>query len=262
MRSFQFFCIAIFMLVSTQLYAWGTTGHRIVAEIAENHLSCKAKRQIDKIIGNQKLAYWANWPDFIKSNPDWKMADSWHYINFPSGMDKASFELELKNSSDKNLYKRALILLDELKNHKNLPLENKQENLYFLIHLLGDAHQPLHLGREEDLGGNKIEIEWFKQTTNLHSLWDTKLVDHQQYSYTEYAEVLDIHDKKFNRNLTNGNFNDWLFESYQKSEVIYKNVKPGDKLWFPYNYENVSLLEEQLLKGGLRLAKVLNEVFG
>ena len=262
MKSIPFYFAILFILISTPAFGWGTTGHRIVAEIAENHLNCKAKRQIHKIIGEQKLAYWANWPDFIKSDPNWKMADSWHYINFPGGMNRNQFDLELKNSSDENLYKRTLILLDELKNHQNLSLEKKQENLYFLLHIIGDAHQPLHIGREEDLGGNKIDIEWFRNQTNLHSLWDTKLIDHQQYSYTEYAEVLDVYDKKFNENLIEGDLGDWLFDSYQKSEIIYSDVKSGDKLWYNYNYENLSILENQLLKGGLRLAKVLNEVFG
>lgn len=252
----------LFLLTTSQAYAWGTTGHRVVAEIAENHLSGKAKKQIKKIIGNRPLAYWANWPDFIKSNPDWKMADSWHYVNFPSGLSQLSFDENLENSSDQNLYKRSLILIEELKNHKNLSIQKKQENLYFLIHLIGDAHQPLHIGREEDLGGNKIQVEWFRDGTNLHSLWDSKLVDFQNYSYTEYAEVLDFHDKKFNQNLIQGNLNNWLFDSYQKAEKIYSETKSGDKLSFKYNYDNVSILEEQLLKGGLRLAKVLNEIFG
>lgn len=262
MNTLKLIILFLFLMVSSETFAWGTTGHRVVAEIAENHLSCKAKRQIKKIIGKQPLAYWANYPDFLKSNPDWKMADSWHYLNFPAGLNRTDFDKTLKNSSDENLYKRALILMDELKNNKNHSLQKKHENLYFLIHLIGDAHQPLHIGREEDLGGNKIEVEWFRDKTNLHSLWDSKLVDFQQYSYTEYAGVLDFHDKKFNKTLTEGNLNDWLFDSYQKAEDIYANTKAGDKLWFPYNYQYVSTLEEQLLKGGLRLAKVLNEVFG
>jgi len=262
MKKFTVYIFTVFLLlISTETFAWGTTGHRVVAEIAENHLSCKAKRKIKKIIGNQKLAYWANWPDFIKSNPDWKMADSWHYLNFPSGLNKNSFDENLNNSTDKNLYKRVLLIMNELKNDKNLPIEKQQEDLYFLIHLIGDAHQPLHLGREEDLGGNKIQIQWFHNPTNLHSLWDTKLVDFQNYSYTELAEVLDVHDKKLNKKLTEGNLNDWLFDSYQKSEIIYSQVKSGDELSYKYNYDNVSILEEQLLKAGLRLAKTLNEIF-
>jgi hypothetical protein len=262
MNFIKSFALIGFLLMSNYSFAWGTTGHRVVVEIAENHLSCKAKRQIKKIIGKQPLAYWANWGDFIKSNPDWKHADSWHYLNFPQGLSRPDFDKSLENSTDVNLYKRALIIMEDLKNHKNLSLEKKQENLYFLIHMLGDAHQPMHIGREEDLGGNKVEVEWFRSKTNIHSVWDSKIIDFQNYSYTEYAEVLDHHSKKYNKALVEGSFEDWLYDSYQKTENIYANVKNGDQLSFTYNYQNIATIEEQLLKAGLRLAKVLNEVFG
>lgn len=252
----------LFLFTSTQAYAWGTTGHRVVVEIAENHLSCKAKRQIKKIIGKQPLAYWANWGDFIKSDPNWKMADSWHFVNFDAGMDRAAFDKSLENSTDSNLYKRSLLIIENLKNHKNLSLEKKQENLYFLIHMMGDAHQPMHIGREEDLGGNKIEVEWFRSKSNIHAVWDSKIIDFQNYSYTEYVRMLDHHDKKQNKLMAEGSFEDWLYDSYQKTEIIYANVKNGDQLSFTYNYQNIAIIEEQLLKAGLRLAKVLNEVFG
>lgn len=244
------------------VWAWGTTGHRVVVEIANNHLTNKAKRQISKIIDNQPLVYWANWPDFIKSNPAYKESDSWHYLNFPAGLSRETFQKELENSTDANLYKRTLKIIDDLKNHKNLPLEQKRENLYYLIHLLGDSHQPLHIGRAEDLGGNKFIVEWFKTPTNLHSLWDSKLIDFQMYSYSEYAYVLDYHDKKYNQTLLEGTFEDWLYDTYLKSELIYESAKPGEQLSYVYNYQYVSVLEEQLLKGGHRLAKILNSIFG
>src|SRR5690606_4909993 len=79
---------------------------------------------------------------------------------------------------------------------KELPLEKKQQYLYFLIHIIGDAHQPLHVGREEDLGGNKVTLEWFGSKTNLHTIWDSKLIDFEKYSYKEYADVLNRLPKK------------------------------------------------------------------
>lgn len=251
----------LFLNIGSNVLAFGVTGHRVIAEIAENHLSGKAKREIRKIIGNQSLAYHSNWSDFVKSNPSYKHADSWHFINFPAEQSRIQFDEILKTSTTENLYKRTLLLCEQLKDRKELSEKEKQEALYFLIHLIGDAHQPLHLGREEDLGGNKLEVKWFKNTTNLHSVWDTKMVDFQKYSYTEFAAVLDIHSRKRNRELASGSLEDWLFDSYQKSERIYSTVKAGDNLGYKYDYENVDLLEEQLLKGGLRLAKLLNEVF-
>lgn len=245
---------------TTVSWAWGTTGHRVVAEIAEQHLTRKAQRNIRNIIGDQKLAYWANWPDFIKSDSNWKFADSWHYVNIPAHLDRIAFDRELEQSSDENIYKRLLWLMDQLEN-KSLPKEKKQEYLYFLIHLIGDAHQPLHIGRSEDLGGNKISVDWFKKTTNLHALWDSYLVDFEKYSYKEYAEVLNIHNKKHNKKLSEGNVLDWIYDSYTLANQIYK-INDGASLSYRYHYEHKNNIENQLLKGGVRLAKVLNLIFG
>lgn len=253
------FTTSLLFQVST-VFAWGTTGHRVVAEIAENNLSSKAKKELSKIIGKQKLAYWSNWPDFLKSDPTWSFADSWHYINMPAGLDRAAFDTELENSTDKNLYKRVLFIVEELKK-KELTIEKKQEYLFYLIHLVGDAHQPLHIGRPEDLGGNKIKVEWFKKPTNLHSLWDSGLIDFEQYSYTEFASVLDIHGKNYNALIMSGNLADWIFDSYGTATKIYASVKEGEALSYKYNFNFKETIEDQLLKGGLRLAKILNEIY-
>ena len=248
------------ILFSSNIWAWGTTGHRVVAEIAEKNLSRKAKREIKKIIGNQKLAYWANWPDFIKSDTSWKFADSWHYVNIPGDLSYDAFLTELDHSSEDNLYKRTLILIEEL-NKKELPLEKKQQYLYFLIHIIGDAHQPLHVGRAEDLGGNKVTVEWFGSKTNLHTVWDSKLVDFEKYSYTEYADVLNRLSKKEIKEVQDGSLENWIYDSYTVSNKIYSEVTKDENLKYRYQYLNKERVEQQLQKGGLRLSKVLNEIF-
>lgn len=258
----NFAVICIFLLVTQLSFAWGTNGHRIVAEIAERHLTNKAKKNIKKIYGNQKLAYWANWPDFIKSNPEFDYSGSWHYVNIPGDLEHATFLETMELTSEDNMYKRGLILIDELKNNKNLTEIEKQQKLSFLIHILGDSHQPMHVGRAEDLGGNKITVEWFGSRANIHSVWDSKLVDFEKYSYTEYCDVLDIRSKKENNKLVEKEYIDWIFETYQLSNNIYSEVKINDNLGYKYHYLNKENVENQLLKGGLRLAKVLNDIFG
>lgn len=250
------------LLLSNKVSAWGMTGHRVVAEIADNNLSKKAKKELTKIIGPQKLAYWANWPDFIKSDENWKHADSFHYVNIPGGMSREKFDLALENSPEDNMYKKGLFLIDQLKNNKELTIQQKQEYLYFLIHIMGDAHQPMHVGRAEDLGGNKLKVQWFRDNTNIHSVWDSKLVDYENYSFTEYADVLDIvTNKKRKRELQKGTYADWIYDSYQHANHIYDNVKMDDKLGYKYHYDNKYIMEDQLLKGGLRLAETINYIF-
>lgn len=258
----KLFVVALFLLTTQISFAWGTIGHRIVAEIAERNLTKKAKKNIEKIYGNQKLAYWANWPDFIKSNPDFNYSSSWHYVNIPGNLDYDTYVKTMDETSEDNMYKRGLILIDELKNDKNLSALEKQQKLSFLIHILGDSHQPMHVGRAEDLGGNKITVEWFGKRANIHSVWDSSLVDYEKYSYTEYSDVLDIKSKKENKKIIEKDYIDWIFETYQLSNNIYEEVQANDSLGYKYHYLNKENVENQLLKGGLRLAKILNEIYG
>ncbi|WP_447642502.1 MULTISPECIES: S1/P1 nuclease [Chitinophagaceae] len=242
-------------------FAYGTTGHRVVAEIAQRHLSRHAKKELKKLIGDQRLAFWANWPDFIKSDTTgkWKSASRWHYVDLPSGLTKEQFVNDLKALSGENLYTQIPAMEAQLKD-KSLPLEQRQVALRFLIHLLGDLHQPLHVGRDEDQGGNKIKVTWFGKPTNLHAVWDEALVDFQQYSYTEYATVLDVVDKNQENNWVNSPMEDWFYESHTLADKVYDKTPDGSKLSFAYNYIFVNDLNEELAKGGLRLAKILNEV--
>lgn len=243
-------------------FAWGVTGHRVVAEIAQRHLSKKAAESLKQIIGSQSLAYWANWPDFIKSDTThvWDKASVWHYVDLPANMNKPDFIDSLKHLKGENLYTQIPAMIAQLKN-KSLPLETRRNALVFLIHLMGDLHQPLHVGRDEDQGGNKITVYWFDAKTNLHSVWDTKLVDFQQYSYTEYATVLNTTKSKsvINR-WQQSSLEDWFYESHVLSDKVYELTPAESKLSYKYNFIFQQQLDEQLLKGGVRLAKLLNEV--
>ncbi|WHF52136.1 S1/P1 nuclease [Chryseobacterium gotjawalense] len=242
-------------------YSWGTTGHRVIAEIAENHLSGKAKRSLKKIIGTEKLAYWANWPDDIKSDTTgvWKPAEQWHYVNVAPQSAIQPFTEALKAQKGPNIYTQIKILSEQIKDKKT-SAQDREIALRFLIHLVGDAAQPLHVGRLEDLGGNKIKVNYFGAPTNLHSLWDSKMVDFQKYSYTEFARVLDVKTKEENKSIQLGTLEDWLFDSHRQANRIYANSIPDANYSYDYNYKFEPLVERQLLYGGLRLAKILNEI--
>jgi len=256
--------IALAAMVQTQeALAWGMTGHRVISEIAEKHLTKKTKKNIQKVIGNQTIAYWSNWPDFVKSDPDPKLQEtgSWHFINAPANQTFEQYQAILKASPDNNLYKAYLRVKAETMSNKDLTLTQKQQNLYFIIHLFADAHQPMHVGREEDLGGNKVEVMFFGKKTNIHRVWDSDLVDNEKYSYTEYARVLDIYSaseyKKYDVS-----FEQALYESHQLANQIYADVEKNANLSYTYIYKYKYIMEEAMLKAGIRLAKQLNEIYG
>ncbi|MDN3606958.1 S1/P1 nuclease [Kaistella yonginensis] len=242
-------------------YSWGTTGHRVIADIAENHLSAKAKRNLKKMIGDQKLAYWANWPDQIKADTTgvWKPTERWHYVNVNPQPNIKQFSDSLKAQQGPNIYTQIKILSEQIKDKKT-PAQDREIALRFLIHLVGDAAQPLHVGRYEDLGGNKIKINYFGLPTNLHALWDSKIVDFEKYSYTEYTRVLDVKSKQEVKTIQLGTLEDWLYNSQKAANRIYANSVAESNYSYDYNYKFQPLIERQLLYGGLRLAKILNEI--
>lgn len=261
MKHFKPALIFSFLLIYNFGYSWGTTGHRIVAEIAEHHLTSKSKRHLKEILGEEPLAYWANWPDNIKSDTTgvWKPTEVWHYVNINKQNNFADFKKALEAQAGPNLYTQIGVLSAQIKDKKT-SLQDKKIALYFLIHMVGDMSQPMHVGRFEDLGGNRVKIKFFGEDTNLHSLWDSKLIDFQKYSYTEFANVLDVKTPEEVRKIQAGTLQDWLYDSHVKANRLYANTEVGKNYSYDYNYKFEPLLEEQLLSGGLRLAKVLNDI--
>jgi len=153
-------------------------------------------------------------------------------------------------------------MVAELKK-KNLPQDKKVLYLRMLIHIVGDIHQPMHVGRLEDLGGNKIRVLWFKDSANLHQVWDDRLINLQQLSYTEYAKAINYTTQEQRTLWQSEPLGSWLFQSYQIAQKIYADIKtPEQKLDYKYNYNYLDTLNNQLLKGGVHLAGLLNEIFG
>lgn len=255
------FFVVLFCMLSQPTFAWGVTGHRVVAEIAERHLNKKARKNIQAIMGKEPLAFWANWADFIKSDTAWRHASKWHYVNIPGNLTKDSFLQTLSNIPVENLYSQIQVLQQQLKNQQ-VSVSDKNTALRFLIHMMGDLGQPLHVGREEDLGGNRIDVSWFGASSNLHQVWDEKLVDFQQWSYTEYATVLNVASRKQVKEWQNTPLSEWFYESYVIANKIYTHTPQNAKLRYEYNYLFVQDMNDQLLKTGVRLAKILNDIFG
>ena len=254
-----FFVVAT-LFIAQYAFGWGVLGHRIIGEIAQQHLTKKTKKEINKLIGKETLAWWANWPDFIKSDSTWNHASPWHYVDLPGHLAKDRFIDELKKLPGKNLYTQIQAMMADLKN-KSLAVEKRHEALYFLVHLVGDLHQPLHVGRDEDAGGNKIIVYWFDKKTNLHTLWDSMLIEFQQYSYSEYSKLLDIAGEYQVKTWQSSSLEDWFYESHVISDSIYDATPNESKLSYKYNYRFQKVMEDPLLKGGVRLAALLNEAF-
>lgn len=259
-KLFKAAIIAVLVYLPVQANAWGMLGHRIVGQIAESYLSGKARKGVISVLGNESLAMASNWGDFIKSDPAYNYLYNWHFVNLPAGLDQQGVYKILETDTAANVYNKTLEMVKVLKS-KTSSADEKKMAMRLLIHMVGDLNQPMHTARKEDLGGNKVYVTWFGEKSNLHRVWDESLIEYQQLSYTEYAKAIN-YPSKAQLELWKGNvLKDFIYGSYQACNKIYAYSKPEDKLSYKYNFDFVNLLNEQLLKGGVCLANILNEVY-
>ncbi len=238
-------------------YDWGKTGHRATGQIAEAYLSKKAKRNINKLLKGQSLALVSNFADDIKSDKKYKRYSPWHYVNF--SFDKKYGEETPSEFGD--LVQGIEKCITVLKN-KQSSSEDAAFHLKMLVHFIGDLHQPLHVGKGEDKGGNDIQVRWFDDGSNLHRVWDSEMIDYYGMSYTELSVNTDILSKTQLKAVGDGSFLDWVHESRELAKQVYNSADAGEKLGYQYMYNYFPLVRKQLQKGGIRLAKILNEIFG
>jgi len=236
----------------------------IVGQIADSYLTAKTKTEIKKILGDESVAMASTWADFIKSDSTYKYLDRWHYIDFEKNLNYDQLKDVLKKDTGtvKDVYSAIVFLTTQLKK-KNLAADKKRSYLRLLIHLVGDVHQPLHVSPEGTSGGNDIKLQWFGQPSNLHRVWDSDLIEEQQLSYTEYATYLNHTTASQRKKLQAQPLSKWLFDSYIIAQDLHNELTESNpKLSYRYNYDHVETLNEQLLKGGIHLAGLLNEIFG
>lgn len=235
---------------------WSQTGHRVIGDVAQAHLTGKTKKAISKLLGGQSLAAISNFGDEIKADTMYRKYSAWHYVNIPKG--KKYSEVEPSKYGDLVIGVNSCIA--KVKNENN----SKEERAFYLkmlVHLIGDLHQPMHVGRLEDKGGNDIQVQWFNEGSNLHRIWDSNLIEQNGMSFTEMSASLPFLTKKQKTEIQDGALLDWVEESHLLADELYGSVEMGEKIYYRYGYVWWPTVEKQLQKGGLRLAKVLNDLF-
>lgn len=255
MRNLLLLTVFFFSLLST--YAWGPTGHRVTGEIAEQHLTKKAKKKIDELLNGDSLALISTYGDDIKSDRKYWKFSAWHYVNIPFG---ETYESQPKNENGDIVYgiTKAIEVLED----PNATHDDKVFYLKMLVHFIGDLHQPLHAGIGDDKGGNDFQVRWFNQGTNLHRVWDSQMLRSYDMSYMEVVENARRLTKAEKESIQSGDYMDWLLDSRELVVDIYEHTEVGEKLSYDYMYRYMDTVRDQLQKGGLRLAVLLNDIFG
>jgi hypothetical protein len=247
----------IVAVMSFQVLSWGQVGHRVTGAIAEQHLTPEAQRAISRLLVNEDLAEASTYADDMRSHPSefWtKTANPWHYVNVFDGKTYS----DIAPPPEGNAVTALEMFTKQLKNEQS-SLKEKQIALRFIVHIIGDLHQPFHAGNGIDRGGNDVKLKFFWEDSNLHRVWDSGLINKQQLSYTEWTRIL-------SRKISGQQAKEWMVVDPKvwiaESAKLRRNLYPdNDKLSWDYQYQNLPVLKERLQMGGVRIAAYLNVLF-
>ena len=303
------------LLIASQSFAWGDLGHAVVGEIAQRNLSPKGKALVYSLIGAEPLGVTATWPDLVRSDSRFAPFANFHFLEIQPGRN---FETRDKAERDGNtiVEKVPALLLS-----KKLSVAQKSILLRYLVHLVGDLHQPLHVGNGQDRGANLCTVKIKNpsgsnvDTNNLHSVWDVTLVDYLKNEsrggpdspsagkkYFDYQDLVNYLDKQvaegkiaFDKDAElKMSAPAWYLETQSFHSVVYPDDKPVEdvrtreycKVVAPdpkdptrqivvdgnfressvptlkdeYIAKALPVIKRQLVLGGLRLAKIINEI--
>jgi len=250
------FGLLLGLLATVPAWGWGNTGQRVIAQIAENHLSVEARRAVRDLLGFDSLAEVSNWSDEARSTEPWQHTAPWHYVNFEPG-DPGYEAIEKSPYGDVITGTR---WSEEILRDPRSSREDKIVALKFLVHFIGDMHQPMHVGRLSDRGGNETTIRWMGRTTNLHNLWDSGLIDLENLSFNEWVRFLDHPTETQIAEWQLGDVVDWVEQTRALVDGCY-DFEEGASLGYQYFNRHLPTVKEQLLEAGIRLAGKLNSIF-
>lgn len=250
--------LSVMLSMSASAFGWGQKGHDVTAFIAENHLTPVAKAMCDSLLDGKSIVYWANWADNACHTPEYAYTKTWHYRNIDAGYDYDKFPRN-ENGDITSAIRAQYAVLDDSKASK----KEKALALKLIVHFLGDIHQPMHMGRLSDRGGNNVKVKFFNGNKNLHSVWDTSILESgHNWTYSEWQNQIDRATPEQQAEIiASSNPDDWGKETFEYARQIYDKTPEGYNVEYNYIAEWTPVIEQQLLKAGLRLAHILNTLF-
>lgn len=281
MRKLLIIAAAAASLLSSQAMAWGSYGHRTIGSIAMANVKPETRAAIRRLLAHEAeidtpqcsmrtIEDAATWPDCIKGERwRWAYQNSWHYHDQP-----ICGTFDMKQLCRDGMCATAQIERDEklLANRKLAPVL-RLEALAFLVHFVGDLHQPLHVGENEDQGGNAVKADYGDAPgRNLHSIWDSTLAERAITSAS--PPLVRVYSPAEKGRLATGNLEDWTRESYEISrDFLYPlafggtlpcDVKePPRIVWTNAAIEQaIPVVDERIQRAGLRLARMLDKALG
>lgn len=262
------FCI-ITLCVSQQAFCWGSLGHKTSAQVAWTFMDKSTRDKVSAVLNQQSLPEISTWADAARAQAEWKFTIWYHFEKAP---DNYTYLENLKRQDDK--YNKlggvieAMYVAEDMYKNRNSTATEKENALKFLVHFIGDIHQPLHTGRVEDNSGNKIPVKWLGLDMNLHQIWDSQII------YLGHKDILDGGTetdqaqtyanylvKKFkNYQITPDLFlryDDWMHESMVPRADAYAFKDESEQ-----NYTNrfLDVVDMRIFLAGVRIANSLSRI--
>ncbi len=253
MKKMMWAIIAYILLLgcNQSTYAWGKKGHELVAEVAIHYLDAATKKNVLDYLNGTKPEEAATWMDDQRKDPSYDFMKPYHYVNFEAGTP-------VTEPSGDNIISRLNTTLRELDHKQNLSKEDIKIRLFYLFHLVGDLHQPLHEGYGTDKGGNTYQVSFFGKGTNLHSVWDTDMIEYKNLTL-EACLNCNHYNAKEMAALQNINIIAWATEGRGYLGQVYN--LPDHQMTVAYVEDSMPMVQLQILKAGLRLASILEYYF-
>lgn len=258
----RFISGTIFSLCCLLFISWGSLGHRTVATIAERHLTTSAKAAVADLLEGQSLDEVSTWADEIRSDPSYRKTAAWHFLNLPSGLNHQAFIASVRKMSQQNVVS-SIDHFEAVLSNPTASKSEKTEALKFLVHFVGDIHQPMHVSHAEDKGGNTIQVRYNGKGSNLHAVWDSKILETEGVGMRELAAQNDHANVATVRQWQASTPEEWAWESYQISSRLYQeaDLSDGRKLTDAYYRKYMPVVNERIEQAGIRLAGILNQLF-
>ena len=252
--------ILMLMALAPTAFAWGPAGHEAVAQVAAARLTAFVQKQVATLLAGQPMWQVAGWADDVRDSTH-RHTNAWHYTNIPitsTGFTRA------RDCRQGNCVVAAIERLEAVLRDRTRPRTERQEALKFLIHFIGDIHQPLHAGDSGDRGGGDRAIAPIGGATNLHFAWDGGIIRSQNASTASLASAANAWLRTQAAGaLTIGSVIDWANESHRIArDVVYAQVKADNAIAGNERFEALRVIERRIALSGLRLAAVLNRALG
>ncbi len=234
---------------------WGRVGHFITGEIAKDYMTETTRAEVERVLGDMSIVESTVWMDEVRPTDEYRHTADWHWVTVP---DDTTYDQAHKNPNG-DIIEALERKIDALKTG-DLSDEEERDALKMVIHMVGDIHQPLHVGTGEDRGGNDVEVTYLGQETNLHRVWDTDLLVSWNDDYQIWARAINHPTDELVEQWQRATVRRWAEESKSYRDVVYD--LPEDKvIGWEYRNRALPIVEKRLLQAGVRMAGVLNDIY-